>query len=611
MSEDCNGERTLNSKVQRLVDEWMELDKNPVTRKEIQKLASQGEVSRLEQCLGSRMTFGTAGLRAKMAAGYTFMNELTIIQTSQGLCKYLQAAGENGYERRRILIGFDARHNSLRFAQLSTSIFINGGFEVFLFSKPTPTPFVAYGVRKLGCVCGVMITASHNPKEYNGYKVFWSNGAQIIPPHDKGIAEAIEQNLVPWPKSWDTSVVVGGSEEGGSAAVDPLPEVWESYCSDLLLSCYRRQENPSTPLRFTYTPMHGVGAEAMTDAFRMFGLPAFTPVPEQIEPDPEFPTVKFPNPEEGKSALELAMRSADAVGSTVILANDPDADRLAIAEKNPSTGRWRVFSGNEIGSLMGWWAFENYRRAHPDYDGKKVHMFASTVSSKFLRSMAEVEGFQFQETLTGFKWMGNIAHEHMLRGEDVLFAYEEAIGFMFGSSVLDKDGVSAAVVMAEFATWLHAKNATFGSHLEEMYLRYGRFISEVSYFICECKDSIKALFNRLRKDRKYPTTCGGVKVLSVVDLTIGYDSSRPPDYKPVLPIDPNTQLITFTLENGCVFTLRTSGTEPKVKYYVEVCSPPGTPVPEEELRVTLNKMVDAIVEEFLQPQVFGLLPRPS
>ncbi|CAI8037950.1 Phosphoglucomutase-2 [Geodia barretti] len=532
---------------------------------------------------------------------------------SQGLAScLLEQFGSGECGKRGVVVGYDARHNSRRFAELSATIFLNKNFKVYLFSNFTPTPYTPYAVVKFGCVAGVQVTASHNPKEYNGYKVYWSNGAQIRPPLDSDIQSHISANLNPLPTSWDTSAL----QKASSDILDPLASVTATYFTDTLHLCYRREDNASSPVKIVYTPMHGVGAEGAREAFRTFSLPDFIPVPEQIDPDPEFRTVAFPNPEEGHSALGLAEKTAERHGATLILANDPDADRLAVAERSdPSTREWDILTGNEIGALLGWWLFKNYRDSHPHFNGKNVYMLASTVSSKFLQRMASVEGFQFEETLTGFKWMGNRAHELLQQGHEVLFAFEEAIGYMCGCRVLDKDGISAAAVMAEFAGWLAGQGKNFRQQLDELYARYGRFESEVSYFVCHSQDTFTQLFNgiRSRDDGNYPKTCGPYVVDSIIDLTVGYDSSSsPPDFKPFLPVDPNSQLIKFILDDmTCECTLRTSGTEPKIKYYIEISSKIGETVSKEELTKKLRKVAEAVVSEFLQPERWGLEARPT
>ncbi|KAG5848064.1 hypothetical protein ANANG_G00094430 [Anguilla anguilla] len=280
-----------------------------------------------------------------------------------------------------------------------------------------------------------MVTASHNPKQDNGYKVYWDNGAQIIPPHDTGIASAIEESLEPWPQAWEDQLV-----RDSPLVKDPLQDIQREYFLAIQDVCFHRSINKSSEVKFVHTSVHGVGHAFVQSAFQAFDLRPPFAVPEQKEPDPEFPTVKYPNPEEGEGVLTLSFALADKEGATVVLANDPDADRLAVAEKQQS-GQWRVFSGNELGALLGWWLFRCWRQKFPEPSKvKDVYMLASTVSSKILRAIALKQGFHFEETLTGFKWMGNRAKQLLDQGRTVLFAFEEAIGYMCCPAVLDKDG---------------------------------------------------------------------------------------------------------------------------------------------------------------------------
>ncbi|XP_021367057.1 phosphoglucomutase-2-like [Mizuhopecten yessoensis] len=586
------------------VEEWMDWDKNETTREEILKLAKDGEVESLKQRLLHRMEFGTAGLRARMGAGYSMMNDLTIIQTTQGLCKHLlqscPTACTDG-----VVIGYDGRHNSDRFAKLATAVFINKNVPVYLFSRMCPTPYVAYGVLMCKAACGIMVTASHNPKEDNGYKVYWGNGSQIISPHDKGIASCILESLEPLQSSWQITGL-----ESSPLVKDPYSDVYKKYNEDL--SKLVQFDDATPTLEFTYTAMHGVGYPFIQEACRSLGHLKVIPVLEQVEADPDFPTVKYPNPEEGKGALKLAMATADAHNCPLILANDPDADRLAVAVKR-SSGDWHIFSGNELGALFGWWSWTHYRQKHPDTPAKDIYMLASTVSSKILGSIASKEGFHFVETLTGFKWMGNKAHDLLQEGKTVLFAFEEAIGFMCGSSVLDKDGVSAAVVMGQMVLYLQSQGLTLYDQLTNIYQKYGFHLSSNSYYICHDTPTIEKMFVEIRKYNgtgKYPESCGQYKIKYIRDLTVGHDNSQS-DGKPLLPVSKSSQMITFTFENGCVATLRTSGTEPKIKYYTEHRPDPNSGMDRESAEKELEDMVQCIIKYFYQPEKFGFIARTS
>ncbi|XP_034449818.1 phosphoglucomutase-2 [Hippoglossus hippoglossus] len=592
---------------------WLQYDKNPKTASMVRELVKDGAVEALKKSFSSRMEFGTAGLRAAMGPGISCMNDLTIIQTTQGFCLYLEESFENLKER-GVVIGYDARAhppsggNSKRFASLAAAVFISRGVPVHLFSDIVPTPFVPFTVSHLGLCAGIMVTASHNPKQDNGYKVYWENGAQIVSPHDKGISKAIEKNLEPWPESWD-------AEEALKSPLlkDPYQDVHTQYFKAIQKHCHHRDINKSSEVKIVHTSVHGVGHTFVQSAFKAFDLHPPYAVEEQKDPDPEFPTVKYPNPEEGKGVLTLSFALAEREGATVVLANDPDADRLAMAEKQES-GQWRVFSGNELGALLGWWMFRCWKQQNSDADAvKNIYMLSSTVSSKILRAIAVKEGFHFEETLTGFKWMGNRARDLLDKGKSVVFAFEEAIGYMCSPCVLDKDGVSAAAIAGEMISYLATKNVGLSQQLTSVYEQYGYHISKNSYFICHDQDVIRSLFERLRKyggqKDSYPTECGRFSISAVRDLTTGYDSNQP-DKKAVLPTSSSSQMITFSFSNGGVATMRTSGTEPKIKYYTELCAAPGNS-DVTHLKKELDDLVDAIVENFFEPQKNKLQPKPE
>ncbi|ROT76705.1 putative phosphoglucomutase-2 [Penaeus vannamei] len=285
--------------------------RNERTRAELEQLVRRGDVAQLEKIMVHRMVFGTAGLRGRMGAGYALMNDLVIIQTSQGFSKYLGKVNPES-KTKGVVIGHDSRHNSHRFARLAAAAFLNNGIPVYLLGKIVPTPFVPFTVLQYGAAAGVMVTASHNPKE------------------DNGIQKSIEENLTPWEDAWDVEKALADSR-----LTDPLDDISNKYFSKLASSMLNEEKNQSSPLTFTVTAMHGVSHDYMVEAFKVCGFKPFVPVKEQMRPDPEFPTVKFPNPEEGKSALDLSFKTANENGSSVILANDPDADRLAVAEKLP------------------------------------------------------------------------------------------------------------------------------------------------------------------------------------------------------------------------------------------------------------------------------------
>ncbi|TKS68135.1 Phosphoglucomutase-2 [Collichthys lucidus] len=551
-----------------------ELDRaNPKTVSMVQDMVKEGATEALKKCFSSRMEFGTAGLRAAMGPGISCMNDLTIIQTTQGFCRYLEESFGNLKER-GVVIGYDARAHppsgggSKRFASLAAAVFISRGVPVHLFSDITPTPFVPFTVSHLGLCAGIMVTASHNPKQDNGYKVYWDNGAQIVAPHDKGIAKAIEENLEPWPESWNAEEALKSS-----LLKNPYEDINTQYFKAIQKHCHHRDINKSSEVKIVHTSVHGVGHAFVQSAFKAFDLHAPYAVEEQKDPDPEFPTVKYPNPEEGEGVLTLSFALAEREGATVVLANDPDADRLAVAEKQES-GQWRVFSGNELGALLGWWMFHCWKQQNSDTAAaavKSLYMLSSTVSSKILRAIALKEGFHFE------------------------------------------DGVSAAAIAGEMISYLATKKTSLSQQLTAVYQEYGYHITKNSYFICHDQDVIRSLFERLRnyggKKDSYPAECGRFSISAVRDLTTGHDSNQP-DNKAILPTSSSSQMITFTFSNGGVATMRTSGTEPKIKYYTELCAAPGNS-DVVQLKKELDELVDAIVENFFEPEKNKLQPKPE
>lgn len=495
------------------------------------------------------------------------MNPLIIVQTTQGLLQYILSQKSQGAKQSGIVIGFDGRHNSERFAKLTASVFVARGFKVHLFSSMIPTPFVPFGVRLLGAAAGIMITASHNPKMDNGYKLYWDNGCQIIEPHDANISQMIMENLKVWDDVDVSCAVLAQEDKGAELVEDPMQVVVKEYFTQIQQYCYTRDENSKTNTRVTFTAMHGVGAPWVSKAFHAFNLPEYVPVVEQVDPDPEFPTVAFPNPEEGAGALKLAIETAERSHSRIILANDPDADRLAVAERLPS-GEWRIFNGNEIALLLAHWAWTHFREKHPDVPASKCVMINSTVSSKILRAMAQKEGFIFEETLTGFKWIGNKADEYVKRKDEgfhFLFGYEVEIGFAVGDVSLDKDGVRAAVVFYEMAHNTLREHESLSAFLETLYARYGFYLMNTHYFFTPTTEHVKITLDKIRNadpdgnNHGYPTHVGDYQVVNVRDLAVGFELQTS-DHKPTMPVNPSNQMITFTFDDGSTCTLRNSGT---------------------------------------------------
>ncbi|RXW24163.1 hypothetical protein EST38_g1705 [Candolleomyces aberdarensis] len=433
--------------------------------------------------------------------------------------------------------------------------------------------------------------------------VYWENAVQIIAPHDTGIASSIEKNLEPRASAWDISPLASSE-----LCIDRTQEVKDAYFAVLKFSDHLRSLSDTSALKFVNTSMHGVSDPFVQQAFETFNIPPYIPVREQQKPDPEFPTVKFPNPEE-KGYEDLALATADANGINHVLAQDPDSDRFSAAEKQPS-GKWHVFTGDQLGTLFASFIIEQYKARSADLS--KVAMVASTVSSKMIESMAKIEGFKFVECLTGFKYIGNTGLDLVRDGYEVPFGYEEAIGFMFGSEIRDKDGVAATVSFAGLVASAKSKGLNVREYLETLYKRYGYFKSNNGYFICNEPPKIDAIFHRLRnftgqeKDRSYPETIGNLPITSIVDLTLGYDSRYPPTYEPTLPLS-SGHMVQFRAgrdedDARLILTIRTSGTEPKIKYYLE-----GSGSDEAKVEGILARVVEELGSVWMEADKHGLL----
>ncbi len=502
---------------------WLAQDPDPATRAELAALIDSGATDELEDRFKAMLEFGTAGLRGALGAGPNRMNRVVVTMAAAGLAAYLKANGATSTDS--VVIGYDARHNSDVFARDTAEIMTGAGLRALVLPRPLPTPLVAFGIRHLGAVAGVMVTASHNPPQDNGYKVYLGDGSQIVPPADSEIASEIAKisdiRLLP---RGDSGEVLG-------------EEVIAAYAA-----CAGKVIKPNGPrdLNLVYTPLHGVGGETVRDVLAAAGFPAAHFVPEQAEPDPDFPTVSFPNPEE-PGAMDLAMALAAQVGADVVVANDPDADRCAAAV--PTDLGWRMLRGDEVGALLG---------DHLLRQGRAGVYANSIVSSSLLGTMAKAHGQPHEETLTGFKWIGRV--------EGLVFGYEEALGYCVDpGKVRDKDGVSALLLMCELAAELKQAGLTLVDRLDEIASTYGVHATDQLSVRMSDLSQIPATMDRLRTTP--PTSLGGLAVDGIDDLALG-SALLPP-----------TDGLRFRLAEGARVIVRPSGTEPKIKCYLEVVEP--------------------------------------
>jgi phosphomannomutase len=570
------------SELQKAIDAWLSGDPDASTRAELQALLAQGKTAELEERFSGALGFGTAGLRALMGAGPARMNRAVVRRATSGLAGWLLRTAPDAV-RRGVVVARDGRRMSVEFAQDTAAVLAAAGIPAWVFPAGTPTPLGAFAVTALGAAAGVVVTASHNPKDYNGYKVYGPNGAQVIPPDDAAIAEEMARvgpaNTVP--------LLDEAAARGRGLLRDVGPEVRARYLEAILSE--RRHPGQGTDLVIAYTAMHGVGGALAVEALRRAGFEKVHVVAEQQQPDAAFPTVAFPNPEE-PGALDLAKVLAEAVRADVVLANDPDADRLAVVARTPSG--LRQLSGNEVGALLGHYLLT--QGAKPE----KPLVMTTVVSSPQLSHIAKRLGTDCEETLTGFKWIANAALKRAESGAHFVFGYEEALGYAVGPAVHDKDGMGAAVAFADLAGWARSRGATVLDLLDELARQYGVYGSLQKSVVLPGASGVATMAAVMKGFReKPPEAVSGKQVVAVRDYAQG---TRTAGGKSTPLGLPKSDLLAFELEGGARVLLRPSGTEPKLKLYVEVFESPDKAEALEAVRARVAKTAAALTESVLQ-----------
>jgi phosphomannomutase len=542
----------VNQSLHDRVLEWIEGDPDIEDRETLQRLLESGDEEELHRRFDTPLTFGTAGLRGPEMAGPAGMNRYTVRRATQGVIAWLDEIGVDA--GRGVVVGRDGRNGSDLFNNEVVAVLLGAGVKVYEMPGPLPTPLVAYCVKKLGAAAGIMVTASHNPPQDNGYKLYSSDGSQIIPPNDEIVERFANDDVRP--------------ELGERTSTH------HRWISQDVLDQYRahfakRFAVPGgSDLAITYTPLHGVGGATMMELFAATGFSSVTPVAVQFEPDGAFPTLPFPNPEE-PGALDLAMARADEVGSSLVIANDPDADRLGAAVRDDDG--WHVLRGDQIGWLLA-------SAMLPTMSDPRDVVATTIVSSTLLREMARDAGVTFTMTLTGFKWLARAAGDGVLR-----LGYEEALGFAVDPEVADKDGLSAALAIARLADDLRRHDQTLIDRLDEIETRYGvHSIFQLS-LRAEGPSGLGAITNALQSLREEPpTTLGGIAVSDHFDLVNGYEGLG------------STDGVLLRLGEAGRVVVRPSGTEPKLKAYIEITSPPSDATSLAEQRRHGAALVEAV-----------------
>ncbi len=586
-------------------DRWIAGDPDPTTQRELADLRARhvagpdGE-TRAGDTLALRMSeqleFGTAGLRGLVGAGPGRLNRATVIRATHGLCAWL-AAQVPGAAERGVCIGFDARPDSRRFAHDVAAVVAGAGMVARLFEEFAPTPLVGFAVRDQHAAAGVVITASHNPPEYNGYKVFWEHGAQIVPPHDEGIAAAIASappaNAVPQRAETDA--------RAAGLRVTLGDDVRERYVEGVLaLRPLPPSVNGARALRVAYTPLHGVGLATVSTVLARAGYTDVHVVASQAAPDGTFPTVRFPNPEE-PGALDALRTLAGEVRADLAVANDPDADRLAVLAPHPD-GHWEALSGNEIGCLLA-----DYLLSTGDAGEPRV-VINTIVSSPMLGVIASAHGAAFAQTLTGHKWIHARAMQEEAAGRRFVFGYEEALGYAAGSLVRDKDGISALVLFCDLAAREQARGSSVLRARDELLRRHGAYVSLQESWVLPGADGQQVIRGVMERANALDVgSLGGVPLLARLS---GRDATR-------RLVDGRTEalgwapsdLLVLELEGGQRAMLRPSGTEPKLKLYFDGRAEPREGEPIAEARARAQQVAKAIRDDLVE-RLGGAPARP-
>lgn len=535
---------------------WAQEPYDLETRKQVQAMIDElGE--ELIESFYTDLEFGTGGLRGLMGPGTNRMNKYTVAQATQGLADYIKKADPTSGS---IAIAHDSRNNSAHFAQVAAEVMAGNGIKVYIFDALRPTPQLSFTVRHLGCTAGIVITASHNPKEYNGYKVYWNDGGQIVPPHDANIIQCVRNVSNPAQVQWGDELTAKERIQWLHGSDD---KPYHNAVLDLRLSEDLRQNGSDLPI--VYTPLHGTGSVSVIPVLKAAGFRAVHIVEDQREPDGDFPTVHSPNPEEG-AALSAAIELAKSVGAQLVLGTDPDSDRVGIAVPDAS-GTWRLLNGNETGALLTDYVVSEKARLGQLMPGDFVAK--TIVTSDLMAMIGSAAELDVHETLTGFKWIADVIRQKEGQGKFIVGG-EESYGYMIGDEVRDKDAVAAACMLCELTHESNRQGTDLLGKLREIHSKHGAFkeaLVSLTKHGRTGKEEIAAMMERFRSEP--PADFIGESVTEVRDYRTGEIRHLPSGQITTIDL-PSSNVVQFKTANQTIVTARPSGTEPKIKFYFSV-----------------------------------------
>ncbi len=534
--------RKMSSNYLEVAKQWLSAEYDSDTVAQVQYLIDN-DPKELEESFYKDLEFGTGGLRGIMGVGTNRVNKYTIGMATQGVAEYVKENFKD-LEQIKVAVACDSRNNSELFARITAEVFAANGFKVFLFDSLRPTPELSYAIRYFKCQAGVMITASHNPKEYNGYKAYWEDGAQIIAPHDTNIINEVQKITSP------AMVKFTGGEENIQIVGE---EVDASYLKDLsTLHLSPESVKKNADIKIVYTPLHGTGVKLVPRALKEMGFTNIFNVPEQDINDGDFPTVKSPNPEE-KSALAMAVAKAEEVGADLVMATDPDADRVGLAVRNDK-GEMILLNGNQTASILSYYLLKRW--SDLGKLNENTYMVKTIVTTELLAAMAKSFNVKIYNVLTGFKFISAIVRENEGKAT-FIGGGEESYGFNVGEFVRDKDAVIACSIAAECAAWCADQGKTLYSLLMDIYAEFGLYKEDLLSLTKKGKAGVEEIQEMMKNFRATPPAeLGGSKVVKVIDYNLPEQTGLP-----------KSNVLQFYTEDGSVVSIRPSGTEPKIKFY--------------------------------------------
>jgi len=562
---------------------WLSENYDEDTRKAVKNMMDN-DPSELVECFYRDIEFGTGGLRGIMGTGTNRMNKYVIGSATQGLANYLRICYGPDFEI-KVAIAYDSRNNSQFFARVAAEVLAANGIKVFLFDNLRPVPELSFTVRHLGCQSGIVLTASHNPKEYNGYKVYWNDGGQLVPPHDSNVIDEVQKITSV------TEVKFSGNPENITIIGNEIDKAYKDVLLKLSLSpdVIARQQD----LKIVYSPIHGTGYKLIPEVLKEFGFNNVFLVEEQITPDGNFPTVHSPNPEE-KAAMNLALELAKKVDADLIMATDPDADRVGLGVKD-THGNYILLNGNQAASLLIYYLIKKWK-ANGKLTGNEF-IAKTIVTSELLKDIAVSHGVESYDVLTGFKYIAEIIRRFEGK-KQFIGGGEESYGYLIGDFVRDKDAVASCALLAETAAWAKDQGMTMYEMLINIYHEYGFYLEDLISITKKGKSGAEEIQKMMDDYRSNPPReIKGIKVLLVKDYKLRKETNLSTGEEKLIEL-PKSDVLQFFLEGGSKITVRPSGTEPKIKFYfgVKGLLPDKSKFEEvnAKMRIELNEMIEAL-----------------